>query len=139
MKIAFSFIIKGLLENNYILIFKVSDLMSEAPDSLMPPIEGSCSGREVFALRALGDSMIPEFEHGTVIIIDPEAVVRDGSYVIAKVDGEFIFRQLRIFNDKYYLQPLNDLYESIEISGIDALEGVIVQSGSRRKNIKKYS
>ncbi|MCP3850695.1 MAG: S24 family peptidase [Gammaproteobacteria bacterium] len=109
------------------------------PESLMPPIEGSCSGREVFALRALGDSMVPEFEHGTVIIIDPEAVVKDGSYVIAKVKGDFIFRQLRMHNDKYYLQPLNDLYETIEIDGLDDLEGVIVQSGSRRKNMKKYS
>ena len=109
------------------------------PDSLMPPIEGSCSGREVFALRALGDSMVPEFEHGTVIIIDPEAVVKDGSYVIAKVDGEFIFRQLRMYDEKYFLQPLNDLYETIEINGLDDLEGVIVQSGSRRKNMKKYT
>ncbi len=113
--------------------------MSERPDSLMPPIEGSCSGREVFALRALGDSMVPEFEHGTVLIIDPEAVVKDGSYVIAKVDGEFIFRQLRMYNDKYFLQPLNDLYETIEINGLDDLEGVIIQSGSRRKNLKKYT
>ena len=113
--------------------------MSERPDSLMPPIEGSCSGREVFALRALGDSMVPEFEHGTVLIIDPEAVVKDGSYVIAKVAGEFIFRQLRMYNDKYFLQPLNDLYETIEIKGLEELEGVIIQSGSRRKNLKKYT
>lgn len=113
--------------------------MSDRPESIMPPIEGSCSGREIFALRALGDSMLPEFEHGTVIIIDPEAVVKDGAYVIAKVDGEFIFRQLKIHTDKYYLQPLNELYETIEINGLDDLEGVIVQSGNRRKNMKKYT
>jgi len=111
---------------------------SERPKSIMPPIEGSCSGKEVFALRALGDSMVPEFEHDTIIIIDPEAVVRDNDYVIAKVDGEFIFRQLRMYDDKFFLQPLNDLYETIEISGLDDLEGVIVQSGSRRRNMKKY-
>jgi SOS-response transcriptional repressor LexA len=112
--------------------------MSERPKSIMPPMESSCSGKEVFALRALGDSMLPEFEHDTVIIIDPEAVVNDGSYVIASIDGEYIFRQFIIRGDKYYLQPLNDIYETIEISGIDALEGVIVQSGSRRNNMKKY-
>ena len=109
------------------------------PDSLMPPMEGSCSGKEVYALRALGDSMVPEFEHGTVIIIDPEAVVRDGSYVIAKVDGEFIFRQLKIRDDKYFLQPLNDLYETVEIGGLDDIEGVIVQAGNKRKHMKKYT
>lgn len=114
--------------------------MSQSPpESLMPPTEGSCSAREVFALRALGDSMVPEFEHGTVIIIDPEAVVKDGSYVIARVDDEFIFRQLKIHQDKYFLQPLNDLYETIEISGLDVLEGVVVQAGNRRKNMKKYT
>ena len=113
--------------------------MSERPMSQIPPIEGSCSAREIFALRALGDSMIPEFEHGTVIIIDPEAVVKDGSYVIAQIDGDYIFRQLMIRDDKYYLQPLNDLYETIEISGLDALEGVIIQAGNRRKNMKKYA
>lgn len=113
--------------------------MSERPVSKIPPIEGSCSAKEIFALRALGDSMIPEFEHGTVIIIDPEAVIKDGSYVIAQVDGEYIFRQLVIRADKYFLQPLNDLYETIEISGLDVLEGVIVQAGSRRRNMKKYA
>ena len=109
------------------------------PDSLMPPTESSCSAREVYALRALGDSMVPEFEHGTVIIIDPEAVVKDGSYVIAKVNGEFLFRQLRIKDDRYYLQPLNDLYETVEINGLDDIEGVIVQAGNRRKQMKKYT
>jgi SOS-response transcriptional repressor LexA len=106
---------------------------------MMPPIESSCSAKEIFALRALGDSMSPEFEHGTVIIIDPEAVVKDGSFVLAKVDGEYIFRQLKIQGERYFLQPLNDLYETVEISGLDDLEGVIVQAGNRRKDRKKYT
>ncbi len=114
------------------------NMSSERPKSMIPPIEGSCSAREVFALRALGDSMVPEFEHDTVIIIDPEAVVRDEDYVVAKIDGEFIFRQLRLRDKKFYLQPLNDLYETIEIDNLEVLEGVIIQSGSRRNNSKKY-
>lgn len=113
--------------------------MSERPISQIPPIEGSCSAREVFALKALGDSMEPEFKHDTVLIIDPEAVVKSGAYVIANVDGEFIFRQFVMHNEKFFLQPLNDLYETIEITGIDMLEGVIVQAGSRRKEMKKYT
>ena len=109
------------------------------PQSKIPPMESSCSAKEVFALRALGDSMIPEFEHGTVIVVDPEAVVKDGSYVIAQIDGEYIFRQLIIRGDKYYLQPLNDIYETIEISGLKDLEGVVIQAGKRRKEMKKYN
>ncbi len=114
--------------------------MADKPlQSKIPPLESSCSAREIFALRALGDSMIPEFEHGTVIIVDPEAVVKDGSYVIAQIDGEYIFRQLIIKAEKYYLQPLNDIYETIEISGLKDLEGVVIQAGNRRKEMKKYN
>ena len=113
--------------------------MSERPISQIPPIEGSCSARDIFALKALGDSMEPEFKHDTVLIIDPEAVVKSGVYVIAKVEGEFIFRQFIIHNEKCFLQPLNDLYETIEISGLDMLEGVIIQAGNRRKEMKKYT
>lgn len=114
-------------------------MTDKPPQSQIPPIESSCSAREIFALRALGDSMIPEFEHDTVIIVDPEAVVKDGCYVIARVDGEFIFRQLLIRTDKYFLQPLNDIYETIEINGLQDLEGVIIQAGNRRKEMKKYN
>ena len=121
------------------LILAMRNYMSERPQSMIPPDESSCSAKEVFALRALGDSMIPEFEHGTVIIIDPEAVVKDGSYVVAEVEGEFIFRQLRITEGRYYLQPLNDIYETIEISGLDALKGVVIQAGNKRKTRKKYA
>ncbi len=113
-------------------------MSSERPKSMIPPIEGSCSAREIFALRALGDSMIPEFAHDTVIIVDPEAVVRDNDYVIAKIEEEFIFRQLKLRDKKFFLQPLNDLYETIEIDNLNVLEGVVIQSGSRRNNLKKY-
>ncbi|MFK5985104.1 MAG: S24 family peptidase [Pseudomonadota bacterium] len=106
--------------------------------SKIPPIEGSCSAKEVFALRALGDSMQPEFEHNVLLVIDPEAPVRDGSYVIAKVDGEFILRQLRIEEKRFFLQPLNDLYETVEISGVKDIVGLVIQQGSRKRNLKKY-
>ena len=42
----------------------------------------------------LGDSMAPEFVEGDVIIIEPEGLAVDGSYVLAQADGEWIFRQL---------------------------------------------
>ena len=109
-------------------------------ESRMPPIDGSCSAKEVFALRALGDSMIPEFEHDTVIVVDPEAPVRDGSYVVAKIeDGDFALRKLRMYDGKFFLEALNELYETVEISGIEKIKGVVIQSGNRRKDIKKYT
>ncbi len=98
-----------------------------------------CSANQPFALRVLGDSMLPEFPEGVVIIIDPGGVIRDGCYVMAELEGEYIFRQLRIVEDKHYLQPLNDLYDTVEIEGPGVIRGVITQrAGKRRKDHKHY-
>ena len=116
-----------------IRFFVVTDLTGDVMES------SGCSAGEPFALRVLGDSMLPEFAEGAIIIIDPEGTVRDGCYVMAEHNDEYIFRQLRIVDGKYYLQPLNDLYDTIEIPGQDAIQGVITQqAGKRRKDHKHY-
>ena len=98
-----------------------------------------CAESEPYALRVLGDSMLPEFEEGAIIVIDPAGAIKDGSYVIALKDDEYIFRQLRIYDDRYYLQPLNDLYDTVEIEGLDQIKGVVSQkSGRRRRDHKHY-
>ena len=98
-----------------------------------------CAESEPYALRVIGDSMLPEFEDGVIIVIDPAGEVKDGCYVIAVHDDEYIFRQLRIVDNKYYLQPLNDLYDTVEISGQEAIQGVITQkAGKYRKDHKHY-
>lgn len=100
---------------------------------------GGCSASEPYALRVLGDSMLPEFKEGAVIVIDPAGSIKDGSYVTANHNDELIFRQLRIVEDKYYLQPLNDLYDTVEIDSLDVITGVISQqAGKRRKDRKHY-
>ena len=98
-----------------------------------------CSESEPFALRVLGDSMLPEFEEGSVIIIDPAGAYGDGSYVIALHDEEYVFRQLRIVDGRHYLAPLNDLYDTVELATTDDIKGVISQkAGKRRKDRKFY-
>ncbi|GMR01444.1 MAG: hypothetical protein BMS9Abin19_0829 [Gammaproteobacteria bacterium] len=99
---------------------------------------GGCAASEPFALRVLGDSMLPEFAEGAVIIIDPAGAIRDGCYVMAEVKNEYIFRQLCIVENKYYLQPLNDLYDTVEISGQEVIQGVITQQAGRRRNEHKH-
>ena len=99
----------------------------------------SCSKAEPFALQVLGDSMIPEFLNGVVIVVDPEGVVRDGAYVVALHNEEFTFRQYRLHQGKHYLAPLNDLYETVEVAGLNVIKGVVVQQvGKRRKDRKFY-
>ena len=42
----------------------------------------SCAGGESFALMVLGHSMAPEFQEGEIIIIEPEGLAKDGSFVL---------------------------------------------------------
>lgn len=99
---------------------------------------GGCAASEPFALRVLGDSMLPEFAEGAVIIIDPAGAIRDGCYVMAEYNNEYIFRQLRMVDDKLYLQPLNDLYDTVEISSQQMIQGVISQQAGRRRKDRKF-
>ncbi len=99
---------------------------------------GSCSESEPFALQCIDDSMEPEFATGCIIIIDPTGLATDGAYVFA-VDnkGEYIFRQLRIKDKRYFLVPLNDLYETFEIQ-FEQIEGVITQRAGKKRTYHKH-
>jgi len=112
------------------------------PDIKKELMESSCSGTEPFALQVLDDSMEPEFKKGCIIIIDASATVKHECYVMASVENGYIFRQLLIEEDKYFIAPLNDAYmhEKREIE-FEALEGVIVQQASpkgKRNERKRY-
>lgn len=103
---------------------------------------GGCGNSEPFALQVVDDSMEPEFKRGCIIVIDPAGVITHLCYVLATVENGYIFRQLSIEADKYYLQPLNEAYahEKREIAR-DAIQGVIIQQAGatgRRKDRKKY-
>lgn len=100
----------------------------------------ACSGAEPFALMVLGDSMAPEFAEGEIIIIEPEGLAQDGSFVLAQVNGEYIFRQLRERDGRWRLEALNPRYPALDIPALDAVKGVVIQKqkpGSRRSR-KSY-
>lgn len=100
---------------------------------------GGCASDEPFALQVLGDSMEPEFEHGCIIVIDPAGVIQNGSFVLAEIKGEYIFRQLLIQEDRLYLKPMKSSYETLEIPNLKSIAGVIVQkAGTRRRQHKRY-
>jgi SOS-response transcriptional repressor LexA len=60
--------------------------------------------------------------------------------VVAYHRDEYTFRQLRIRDDKWYLSALNDLYPTEQISGPDAVKGVVIQKKKpgRRSSMKSY-
>lgn len=100
----------------------------------------SCGASEPFALRVLGSDMLPEFEEGHVIVIDPGGTVKNECYVVANPNDEFIFRQLHIENNRYILRATQPGFDEIFLeNGIEDIVGVVSQrSGRRRSEHKRY-
>ena len=73
----------------------------------------ACSDAAPFALRVTDDSMEPEFRRNCIVIIDPTGHARDGAYVLAEVDGDYIFRQLRLNGDGVWLEALKKTYPTL--------------------------
>ncbi len=101
----------------------------------------SCSGNEMVALMVLGDSMVPEFIEGEILVIEMGADAADGAFVIGTANEESIFRQLkRDDQGGWLLHALNPAYPDIAIPGLDEIKGVVIhkrKSGSR-KSVKYY-
>lgn len=104
------------------------------------PALADCAAAEPFALMVLGDSMEPEFTEGEIILVEPEGLATDGSYVLAQPDGEWIFRQLRGAAGHWRLVALNGSYPEISLPGLEAVKGVVIQKSvpGRRKATKRY-
>ncbi len=100
----------------------------------------SCGASEPFALRVIGDDMTPEFEDGHIIVIDPGGHVKDGCFVVANPNDEFIFRQLFIEGGRYLLRAMQPGHPEIELAkGTEEIVGVVSQrSGRRRREHKRY-
>ena len=115
--------------------------MSEVPPAAAgssPPT--TCIEAEPFALRVTDDSMEPEFAAGCIIIVDPTGVAKDGAFVLAEVDGAYIFRRLKRTDEGDRLVALNDAYAPVALAGVLAsVRGVVVQrAGARRRYHKRY-
>jgi len=102
--------------------------------------DAGCGGGESFALRVLGQSTAPEFAEGEIIIIEPEGLARDGSYVLAWVAEEWIFRQLCRRGDTWVLRALNPAFAEVALDNLSAVRGVIIQKAlpGRRRASRRY-
>ena len=100
----------------------------------------TCVEAEPFALQVTDDSMEPEFARGCIIIVDPTGRVRDGAFVLAELDGEYIFRMLRDDGCGMRLEALREGHDPIPLAaGVSAVKGVVVQrAGKRRSYHKRY-
>lgn len=97
----------------------------------------SCAELEPFALRVEGESMLPEFEDGCIIIVDPGHDVISGVYAVVEHGGEHTFSQLLLIDGKAYLRPVNGLFPPQELPEKHRVVGVVTQSSYRRR-IRHY-
>lgn len=112
------------------------DALPPAADAAVP----DCASGESFALMVLGHSMAPEFLEGEVIIIEPDGLAQDGSYVLAWHGEEWTFRQLVRAGAGWVLHPLNPAFSDVALDGLAAVRGVIIQKAipGRRRASKHY-
>lgn len=69
-----------------------------------------------FFVRVQGDSMINAGIHeGDILVVDRSLEAREGSIVIAVLDGELTVKRLRRKNNKVELVPENDRYPVITV------------------------
>lgn len=110
----------------------------ETPEGLET---SACAGAEPYALMVLGDSMMPEFIEGEIIVVEPEGLAKDGSYVVAWANDEYIFRQIVQHTEGWMLKPLNPIYPNIPVEGLECVKGVVImkKKPGRRKEQKSYA
>ena len=114
-------------------------VVAATPENAMT--DSNCSGNEVVALMVLGDSMVPEFIEGEILLIEMGADAIDGSFVISQANEEFIFRQLkRNEQGGWRLHALNPAYPDVALSGLDVIKGVVThkKKPGSRKSVKYY-
>lgn len=86
-----------------------SDMGQDYREGAEGKISTDLKGKRLFALKVKSDCMEPEFRHGDIIIVDPDAGWNDGNYVVARLnhDDEATFKQLKIHKNRIVLHPLN--------------------------------
>ena len=103
--------------------------------------QGTCTQAEPFALQVHGDSMLPEFNDGCIVIVDPSAAIENGCFVVVNLESEgMVLRKLIVQNQSWTFTTLNSAEPEITIAPRpDAIAGVVVQrSGSSREQHKRY-
>lgn len=92
-------------------------------------ISVSVRGEHCFSLKVRGDSMLPDFREGDMIVIDPDLQPRSGDYVVVVIDGtgEATFKRYMKKKDGEVLMPLNPDYAPIRLQPEHRIVGKVVR------------
>lgn len=91
-------------------------------------------GKDYFALYVHGDSMLPDFKEGDIVLVKKQNDFENGQIVIALVNGnEATIKKAYKSNNGLLLQPINNTYQPLIFSKEDIKEipvriaGIVVQ------------
>ena len=98
----------------------------------------SSEGMEAFALRVIGDSMLPEFEDGHIIVVDPGYPLISGCYAVLVNNDEVLFGLYLCDEKGPRLEYLNPENESVPLAANFQVKGIVTQRNSRRRKDTKY-
>lgn len=82
---------------------------------------------EAFAIKVAGPSM--QDAHvldGDLVVVDPKQEAHDGNVVLAEVGGEQTIKRLRLYSDRFELEPANVHYKTIVPAEGDRVRGCVV-------------
>lgn len=91
------------------------------------PVPTQSKGKDLFALKVKGDSMInAAILDGDVVIIDRTPVAENGDIVVALIDEEATVKRFYKEDGHFRLQPENDNYAPIIVDSLCVLGKVIM-------------
>lgn len=90
-------------------------------DRVSLPGAAPSDDEHMYALEITGDSMVPVYRKGDIIVVSPAAPVRPGDRVVAKTrDGEVLAKELRVRTPRrVVLASLNPAFEDREFKPSD--------------------
>lgn len=101
-------------------------LAVEEVETYIPISETFRRGRNLFALRVIGESMIKAgILDGDIVIVNQTTVAENGDIVVALMDDEATVKRFFKEDGHYRLQPENDSFEPIITDSLSILGTVI--------------
>jgi SOS-response transcriptional repressor LexA len=89
----------------------------QLPEDWQDLIPTECRDPKAFAVRLEGESMMPRFEEGDLLILMPEAEVYNGVLAVVRLaSGGVVFRRIEIREERLVLVPLNPQYQREEFN-----------------------
>jgi len=96
-------------------------MLSEDEIDEMFEIDRSIYPKADFATKVRGDSMIPRFNDGDVVLVHKQETIESGQIGVFMLNGDGYIKKLVAENGKTILRSLNSEYKDIEVSENDNL------------------